>query len=82
MPKPCPNSKESNKPEAPFCKKCKMVLSYKSYIEARDEDKNKMEKLENEMESLKEGMNQIFLLIQQNPLLTNVKPEVLQKVTK
>ena len=31
------------------------------------------------MESLKLGMNKIFLLIQQNPLLMNVKPEILEE---
>jgi hypothetical protein len=32
------------------------------------------------MESLKIGMNKIFLLIQQNPTLANIKPEILDKV--
>jgi integrase len=82
MPKPCPNCNESNKPESPFCIKCKMVLSYDSYNEARNEDKHKIEKLENDIESLKLGMNKIFVLIQQNPLLTNVKPEVLEKAIR
>jgi len=54
-----------------------MVLSYDSYNEIRSDDKNKIEKLENDMESLKEGMNKIFLLIQQNPLLAYIKPEAL-----
>jgi hypothetical protein len=78
--KSCPNCQEPNKPDARFCNKCNMVLSYDSYIEIRSEDKNKIEKLENDMESLKEGMSQIFLLIQQNPLLINIKPEVLHNI--
>jgi hypothetical protein len=45
-------------------------------------NKSKIEKLENDMESLKEGMNKIFLLIQQNPVLINIKPEVLEKTVK
>mgnify|MGYP006264710855 CR=1 FL=1 len=57
-----------------------MVLTYDSYNEIRNEDKQKIDKLENDMESLKEGMNNIFLLIQQNPLLANVKPEILREV--
>ncbi len=77
MPKPCPNCNESNKPESPFCIKCKMVLSYDSYNEARSEDKHKIEKLENDMESLKEGINKIMILIQQNPIMSYFKPEVL-----
>ena len=54
-------------------------MSYESYTEARSEDKHKIEKLENDMEDLKEGMNKIFLLIQQNPLLINMKPEILKE---
>lgn len=57
-----------------------MVLTYDSYSEVRNEDKQKIDKLQNEMELLKEGMNKIFLLIQQNPILLHVKPEVLQKI--
>ncbi len=35
------------------------------------------------MELLKEGMNKMFMLIQQNPLLAYIKPETLQiKKTK
>ncbi len=80
--KSCPNCFEPNKQDNRFCAKCKMVLSYDSYSEARSEDKHKIEKLENDMESLKEGMNKMFLLIQQNPTLVNVKPEVLEKIIK
>lgn len=78
----CPNCSESNKQESPFCVKCKMVLSYDSYNEARNKDKQKMDGLESDVESLKNGMTKIFLLIQQNPALINVKPEVLEKIVK
>ncbi len=75
----CPNCNEPNK-DNKFCFKCKLVLSVTSYNEVRNEDKKKMDVLENDMKSLKEGMNQIFLLIQQNPLLAHVKLEVLEKI--
>ena len=78
----CPNCKEPNKIENKFCFKCKMILSYDSYNELRTEDNQKITNLENEVDHLKEGMNKIFLLIQQNPLLMNVKPDVLEKVIK
>jgi hypothetical protein len=78
----CPNCNEPNKKENGFCFKCKMILSFDSYTEIRSEDKNKIQKLENDMESLKEGLNKIFLLIQQNPTLINVKPLVLEKMIK
>jgi hypothetical protein len=78
--KQCPNCFEPNKQLNRFCVKCKMVLSYDSYNEARNEDLHKIEKLEIEIDYLKEGMNKIFLLIQQNPILSQVKPEKLQGV--
>jgi hypothetical protein len=33
-----------------------MVLSYDSYSEVRNEDKQKIDRLENDMKSLKDGM--------------------------
>ncbi len=76
----CPNCLEPNKQENKFCIKCKMVLSYDSYSEVRNEDKHKINRLENDVEILKDGMNKILLLVQQNPLLAHIKPEVLGKV--
>jgi integrase len=75
----CPNCNEpNNKLETnKFCFKCKMVLSITSYQEVRNEDKQKVDRLENDMKLLKEGMNHLFILIQQNPLLAHVKPDVL-----
>ncbi len=77
----CPNCCEPNK-DNKFCFKCKLVLSVESYNEVRNEDKKKMDILEYDMKSLKEGMNQIFLLIQQNPVLSHVKPEILEKTKR
>jgi hypothetical protein len=37
------------------------------------------QKYEQDMNSMREQMNQIISLIQQNPVLANVKPEVLIK---
>jgi integrase len=76
----CPNCLEPNKQENKFCIKCSMVLSYDCYSEVRNEDKQKIDKLENDIESLKEGMNKVFVLIQQNPLLVHIKPKVLEGV--
>jgi hypothetical protein len=56
-----------------------MVISITGYEQARNEDKQKITILENDMELLKEGMNRLFLLVQQNPVLAHVKPEVLDK---
>lgn len=79
-PKQCPNCNEVNKQDSKFCMKCRMVLTYDSYSEVRNEDKQKIHKLEDDMALLKEGMNKIFLLIQNNPLLANIKPEILRDI--
>ena len=39
-----------------------MVLSYESYNDIGDKDKNKISKLETDMKLVKEGINKIFLL--------------------
>lgn len=78
----CSNCNEPNKTENKFCYGCKMVLSYDSYIEMINEEKHKIDSLETDIQTLKEGMNKLFLLIQQNPALVNVKPEVLEKMVK
>jgi integrase len=75
--KPCPNCSEPNKPDAQFCMKCKMVLSYNSYKDTLEEKQRR----ENEVKCIREEMNQKFDLImswiQQNPKLALVKPEAL-----
>ncbi len=43
------------------------------------EKEDQIKGLEKDMKSLKQGLNQLFLLVQQNPLLANIKPEVLEK---
>jgi hypothetical protein len=75
----CPNCNEPNNrlESNKFCFKCKMVISITGYEQIRSEDKQKIKNLETDVESLKEGINKIFLLIQQNPRLVQVKPEIL-----
>ena len=77
----CPNCNEpNNKSETnKVCFKCKMVLSYTYYSEVRNEDKQKITRLETDVESLKDGMTKIMSLIQQNPILAYVKPEIISK---
>jgi hypothetical protein len=87
-PKQCPNCKEPNKVDSKFCAKCRMVLTYDAYNEGLEEQKEKefevrslKEKYEKDMKLMREEMNQQFSqvmeMIQQNPKLANVKPEVL-----
>ncbi|HEX5185574.1 MAG TPA: tyrosine-type recombinase/integrase [Nitrososphaeraceae archaeon] len=85
----CPNCEEPNKKDNRFCVKCRMVLSYDSYEEVIIEEQQKKNfeilKLRDEnrknINSLKEDMDEkfkrVFALLQQNPQLIKIKPEVL-----
>jgi integrase len=75
----CPNCNERCKPNSKFCGAWRMVLTYDSYSEVRNEDKQKIFKLQNDIESLKVGINNIMNLIQQNPVLAYIKPEIIRE---
>jgi len=88
--KQCPNCNEPNKPDSKFCAKCRMVLTYDAYNETlekqqeRESEVNRLqEKYEHDMKAMREEMNQqfnqIMSMIQQNPKLAQIKPEVLSK---
>ena len=47
--KSCPNCNEPNKPDSRFCFKCKMVLTFDSYKETLEKQKQK----DNDIEELK-----------------------------
>jgi hypothetical protein len=82
--KQCPNCNEPNKPDSRFCGKCQMVLTYDAYNETLEKEqqreseiKDLKEKLEAVHEEQNQKFNQIMTMIQRNPKLANVKPEVL-----
>ena len=60
--KQCPNCNEPNKPDAKFCAKCRMVLTYDAYDETLESEKQKNSKLEgmesrlNTMQSMMEKL--------------------------
>lgn len=83
----CPNCSESNKVDSKFCAKCRMVLSYDAYTETVEEKEQKQtevkvltEKYEKDIKEMREQMNHIVSLIQENPKLAKVKPEVLNQI--
>jgi integrase/recombinase XerD len=89
-PKQCPNCSEPNKTDSKFCAKCRIVLTYDAYNESLEkqqekesEVKNLKEKYEQDMQKMREEMqqnfSQIISLMNQNPQLANIKPEVLSK---
>jgi predicted nucleic acid-binding Zn ribbon protein len=82
--KQCPNCDEPNKPDSKFCSKCRMVLSYDAYDETIEEQKKRESQVqtlqgryEKDMKLMRDKMNQIVEMIQENPKLAGVKPEVL-----
>lgn len=82
--KQCPNCNEPNKPESQFCMKCKMVLTYALYHETLEKEQKResevqslRERYEEDMRVMREQINQIMVLVRQNPKLANIKPEVL-----
>lgn len=88
--KQCPNCSEPNKPDSRFCAKCRMVLTYDAYNETLEKEnlreselKQLKDKYESDLKAVREEtsqkFNQIMAMIQQNPKLAQVKPEVLSK---
>jgi len=76
-PKQCPNCNESNKPDGKFCTKCRLVLTYNSYSETLESQKQN----EDELKTMKERMANIEnLLVVIQPFLQNIKPEMLSKL--
>ena len=62
-PKQCPNcgDESTNKPDAKFCVKCRMVLTYDAYNETIEEKQQK----ESELQKLKEKQEQDMRLMRE-----------------
>jgi uncharacterized protein YihD (DUF1040 family) len=76
-PRICPNCSEGNTQDARFCSKCKMIMSFDGYQEVLQEQQNK----DKDLQSVKErmaGIENVLVAIQ--PLLQNLKPEMLSKL--
>jgi integrase/recombinase XerD len=89
-PKQCPNCSEPNKPDSKFCAKCRMVLAYDAYNETLEKQQEKesevhrlQQQYEHDMKSMREEMKQqfkkIMMMVQKNPMLSQVKPEALAR---
>src|SRR5215211_193452 len=84
----CPRCELVNAIENKYCSKCSYPLKPEAYDEIKNSEEKRLEtleqKYENEMKTLREDMNnqlsQIMLMIQQNPKLSYVKPEILEKI--
>jgi integrase/recombinase XerD len=76
-PRICPNCNEGNTQDAKFCNKCEMIMSFDGYQEVLQEQQEK----DKDLQSVKERMASIEnVLIAIQPLLQNIKPEMLTKL--
>jgi integrase len=82
--KQCPNCNEPNKPDSKFCNNCNTILTYDAYTETIEKEKQRelelkglKEKLQIVQEDQNLKFNQLMAILQKNPRLLNIKPEVL-----
>ena len=86
----CPRCDLVNAVENKYCSKCSYPLKPEAYDEIKNLEEKRIEimqqKYENDMKTLREDMNnqlsKMMLMIQQNPKLSYVKPEILEKINE
>jgi hypothetical protein len=86
----CSRCELVNAIENKYCSKCSYPLKPEAYDEIKSMEENRIENLqqkyENDMKTLREDMNnqlsKMMLMIQQNPKLSYVKPEILEKINE
>src|ERR687897_1751186 len=84
----CPRCELVNAIENKYCSKCSYPLKPEAYDEIKSSEENLIEimqqKHENDIKTLREDMNnqlsKMMLMIQQNPKLSYVKPEILEEI--
>jgi hypothetical protein len=83
--KSCPRCEFVNAYHNPYCSKCSYPLVLSAFEEIKAQEDKKLNDLkhsyENDMKSIRDSMKEqftkIFAMIQQNPKLSQVKPEIL-----
>jgi integrase/recombinase XerD len=84
----CPRCELVNTIKNKYCSKCSYPLKPEAYDEIKAGEEKRIEtleqKYEKDMKTLREDMNnqlsQIMIMIQQNPKLSYIKPEILEKI--
>jgi hypothetical protein len=84
----CPRCELVNAIENKYCSKCSYPLKPEAYDEIKSSEEKRIEimqqKHENDIKTLREDMNnqlsKMMLMIQQNPKLSYVKPEILEEI--
>jgi integrase/recombinase XerD len=86
----CPKCELVNAIENKYCSKCSYPLKPEAYEEIKNSEEKRIEtlelKYENDMKTFRDDMNkqlsEMMLMIQQNPKLSYVKPEILEKINE
>jgi hypothetical protein len=79
----CPRCNLVNASENKYCSSCSYPLTPSAFDEIKEAENRNIQtlqqKYEQDMKGMREQMNQIISMIQQNPILAHVKPETLIK---
>jgi polyhydroxyalkanoate synthesis regulator phasin len=86
----CPRCELVNAIDNKYCSKCSYPIKPEAYDEIKSIEEKRIEtlqqKYENDMKTLREDMNnqlsKMMLMMQQNPKLSYVKPEILEKINE
>ena len=73
----CPRCALINQLENKFCSKCSYPLKPEAYEELKEKEENEMKRMKQQINEMDNKFNQIISMIQQNPILAQVKPEIL-----
>ena len=84
----CPRCEFVNAIENKYCSKCSYPLKPEAYDEIKGMEEKRIktleQKYENDMKTFREDVNNqlsnIMMMIQQNPKLSYIKPEILEKI--
>lgn len=79
----CPRCGLVNASENKYCYSCSYPLTPSAFEQIKEAENRNIqtlqEKYEQDMNAMREQMNKIMLMIQQNPTLAQLKPEALVK---
>jgi hypothetical protein len=73
----CPRCQLINQLENKYCSKCSYPLKPEAYEELKEIEKNEMRGMKEQINEMDKKFERIFMLIQQNPNLSLVKPKIL-----
>ncbi len=73
----CPRCALINQLENKFCSKCSYPLKPEAYEELKEKEENEMKRMKQQINEMDNKFNQIISMIQQNPMLANVKVDIL-----